>query len=109
MPRAAEILDLHRIMFEHVYDWAGNFRTDDVGPAGIVRVNHLQIREELHKLTADASTWVSVIKGTESLASLAQVIADFHHRFEWIHPSATRTDAPVAFLITIFSGGLLGS
>jgi fido (protein-threonine AMPylation protein) len=85
-PAAGDILDLHGVMFGHVYDWAGSPRTEDLGPGGIVHVHHWCVREELHKLSGDLGAWLSAIKGTEDLAAIARVVADCHHRFQWIHP-----------------------
>lgn len=87
-PRDTDLLDLHRDMFSLVFDWAGRTRTDARGPGGIVHVPAHEVRIELRKLADDLQAWVATIgeSGEPDLGTLAHVIADTHHRFQWIHP-----------------------
>jgi fido (protein-threonine AMPylation protein) len=84
-PLPEEIFELHRVMFGSVFDWAGTPRTADHGPGGIVHVRWPHVREELHKLAGDAAAWVSSMACSD-VRAIAGVVADFHHRFQWIHP-----------------------
>ena len=44
-----------------------------------------QVRVALRSLTADVATWVAGAERQE-LGSVATLIADAHHRFQWVHP-----------------------
>lgn len=86
-PAVEDILELHRVMFDPLYDWAGKPRTEDRGPGGIVHVPWQEVRVELQKLAGDLKTRVSEAVWTGgTLAKTAAVVADIHHRFQWIHP-----------------------
>jgi hypothetical protein len=86
-PTDADVLELHRVMFEPIYSWAGQTRREDRGPGGIVPVQWPQVRVELAKLAGDVKAWVSdAIWTGGTVAKRAAVVADAHHRFQWIHP-----------------------
>jgi tetratricopeptide (TPR) repeat protein len=80
------ILELHDAMFAPLLDWAGRPRTKDVGPGGKVEVPFARVREELRKLGDDFDTWRAAIGEDPTLEQIAGVVADAHHRFQWIHP-----------------------
>jgi fido (protein-threonine AMPylation protein) len=84
-PTVEEIFELHGVMFAPIFDWAGAPRVQACGPGGVEHVSWLNVREELYKLAGDVSSWVSHMVDTD-LSSIARVVADFHHRFQWIHP-----------------------
>jgi fido (protein-threonine AMPylation protein) len=86
-PEVADVLELHRVMFASIYDWAGELRKEDRGAGGDVHVPWQRVREEVVKLCGDWKVWVSTAIWTGgTLAKIAAVIADAHHRFQWIHP-----------------------
>lgn len=87
-PTDADILDIHKGMFGEVFDWAGRPRTDARGPGGIERVPAHEVRVELRKLADDLRAWVAGDRerGEPDLGAISRVIADAHHRFQWIHP-----------------------
>jgi fido (protein-threonine AMPylation protein) len=80
------ILELHDAMFAPLLDWAGRPRTKDVGPGGKVEVPFARVREELRKLGDDFDSWRAAIGEDPTLEQIAGIIADAHHRFQWIHP-----------------------
>lgn len=87
-PSDFDILALHRVMFEEVFDWAGMTRTEDRGPGGRVPVSWPNVRVELRNLVDDLRTWVdtAITVGEPDVATVARIVADAHHRFQWIHP-----------------------
>lgn len=80
------ILELHETMFAPLLDWAGRTRTEDVGPGGKVSVPFTKVREELRKLAGDFGVWLEAAGQDPTLAEVAAVLADAHHRFQWVHP-----------------------
>lgn len=80
------VLDLHEAMFGELLEWAGKPRTVDVGPGGRVEVPFLRVREELRKPAEDHAAWLVALGDDPSIAQLGAVLADTHHRFQWIHP-----------------------
>lgn len=84
-PSDFDILDLHRAMFGEFLPWAGTTRQDDRGPGGKVPVPWHRVRLELRNLTDDLAAWVGAL-GAIDVEAMATVIADAHHRFEWVHP-----------------------
>lgn len=84
-PRDADVLDLHREMFGDFLPWAGTTRVDDRGPGGKVPVPFHEVRIELRKWGEDLEARVQQATGG-TIHTMAEVIADGHHRFQWIHP-----------------------
>lgn len=84
-PRDHDLLELHRAMFEEFLAWAGTTRLEDRGPGGNVPVPFHRVRAELRNFADDLSAWVAA-SGDGSVETMALVIADAHHRFQWIHP-----------------------
>jgi fido (protein-threonine AMPylation protein) len=82
-----DILDLHRVMFGEFLEWAGTTRCDDRGPGGRVSVSWPDVRLQLRNLGLDLAAWIGDT-ATMDTEALANVIADTHHRFQWIHPFA---------------------
>lgn len=86
-PSDWDILDLHRAMFADLFDWAGKTRTEDRGPGGNVPVSWPDVRVALRSLADDLRAWVGALDGTDpSLAQVAEIVAEAHHRLQWIHP-----------------------
>jgi Fic family protein len=89
LPSDADMLDLHRVMFDPIFDWAGTPRKKDVGPGGHCNVPWPEVREQLRKFALDMRAWLAWLLKAEpdpSLESIARLISDAHHRFQWIHP-----------------------
>ncbi len=80
------ILDLHSAMFAPLLEWAGQTRTADVGPGGKVNVPFHRVREELRKLADDFGARFAALGDDPTVEEMAIVLADTHHRFQWIHP-----------------------
>lgn len=73
-------------MFSPLLEWAGRPRLVDVGPGGKVAVRFTEVREELRKLAGDFNAQLSLASEDPTLEQLANLLADTHHRFQWIHP-----------------------
>jgi fido (protein-threonine AMPylation protein) len=84
-PADRDILDLHRVMFGEFLGWAGTTRREDHGPGGRVSVPWPDVRIQLKTLGLDLSAWIGDTSMVDTEA-IANVIADAHHRFQWIHP-----------------------
>jgi fido (protein-threonine AMPylation protein) len=86
VPDDAAICALHREMFSGLLSWAGEFRKVDVGPSGLVNVRWFEVPTEMRKFGGDLAAWVAGLPSDPSVNQLAEVMADAHHRFQWIHP-----------------------
>ena len=84
-PTDHDILDLHRAIFGDFLAWAGATRHEERGPGGNVPVPSHEVRGALRTLTLDLGAWVAAL-GVINTQAMAAVIADAHHRFQWIHP-----------------------
>lgn len=85
-PSDTDILDLHSAMFRSVFAWAGTPRDTERGPGGSVNVRPWEVRAELRKLSDDLPFWISAIGAEPDVAAIAGIVADVHHKFQWIHP-----------------------
>jgi len=77
-----EILKIHGIVLDNIEkEYAGRYRTGQVRILGanFVPPNHLKIRELIRGLLKQTN------KNTEAL-NYVELVAQFHHRFVWIHP-----------------------
>ena len=86
IPSDEEVKSLHREMFDGLFDWAGRFRTIDVGPGGNVNVPWHEVPTEMRKFAGDLAAWIAGLSSNPTAADIAIVLADAHHRFQWIHP-----------------------
>lgn len=84
-PTDHDILDLHRVMFGDFLAWAGTTRLDDRGPGGKVPVPAHQVRVALRTFTDDLAVWVRTLPLID-VDGMSRILADAHHRFQWIHP-----------------------
>lgn len=73
-------------MFHSLFPWAGTPRDTERGPGGCVNVPPREVRIELRKLSDDLPFWLSAIGVEPDLAAIAGILADVHHKFQWIHP-----------------------
>jgi cell filamentation protein len=91
-PIDIDILELHRIMFERLYNWAGQIRRDDKGPGGIVNVQWMQVRIELKQrfdnLKHRFDLKKSEVKLDFDIHTVAEIVAQAHHDFQYVHPFA---------------------
>lgn len=84
-PTDRDALDLHRAMFGDFLAWAGTTRVEDRGPGGSVPVPWHEVRVALRAWSDDLGAWVTALRTIDAEA-MATVIADAHHRFQWVHP-----------------------
>ena len=88
-PSDQDIYDLHRVMFEPIFAWAGRPRTEERGPGGIVHVSWPYVRRELRQrfddLAARTAYLVPAIEDVD-VSSAAEVVAQAHHDFQYVHP-----------------------
>ncbi len=81
-----DIRRLHRVMFGDLLPWAGEFRRDDRGPGGKVPVPWYQVPVAVREFTDNLRVWVASLPPDPALEQLANLVADAHHKFQWIHP-----------------------
>lgn len=68
---------LHRRMFNHVWKWAGGYRTTERN----LGIAPYRIQPELHQILDDARYWIeNATYGPDELA------VRFHHRLVFVHP-----------------------
>lgn len=88
-PSDLDIYELHRVMFEPIFAWAGQPRTEERGPGGIVNVSWPYVRSELRQrfdnLAARTAYLVPAIEDVD-VSSAAEVVAQAHHDFQYVHP-----------------------
>jgi fido (protein-threonine AMPylation protein) len=73
-------------MFAGVLPWAGQLRSVDCGPGGKVPVSWWDVPVALRNFSEDLRVWVASLPPDPTLENIASIIADAHHRFQWIHP-----------------------
>jgi hypothetical protein len=87
IPDDYSIYTLHRVMFEPIYDWAGQIRKTDRGPGGIVHISWARVRLEMRTFAENLKVRLEVLQSQDySLAQMAELIAWAHHQFQYIHP-----------------------
>ena len=72
----AWVKELHREMYGEVWDWAGQFRTQNIN----IGVDHWQIQTQLYDLIENLKVWES------SGMDLLEQATRLHHRAVEIHP-----------------------
>ena len=85
-PTDDDVRDLHRAMFDGFLPWAGEFRRKDVGPGGILNVPWPEVPIWMRNFGDDLKAWVDALPADPSVTEIGRVVADAHHRFEFIHP-----------------------
>lgn len=83
------LFDIHKIAFEKLYNWAGNFREHEVSVGSISLTPYPKIREEMYRLCEDINAHISYclqLKEDLKKEETLRLLADAHHRFVCIHP-----------------------
>jgi Fic-DOC domain mobile mystery protein B len=73
----AFLLQLHKRMFDGIWEWAGNIRTIERN----IGVAPYQIRPDLRYLLDDVRYWIA-----EGVYPPDEIALRFHARLTWIHP-----------------------
>lgn len=77
------ILDLHRIGFSELYDWAGKWRTIDVQVGKLNPPTFTKVPNLMYQYADEVDFKLG---STTEKEALAEIFAYLHHRFVWIHP-----------------------
>jgi cell filamentation protein len=77
------ILELHRMVFGELYDWAGKWRMIDVQVGKLNPPTFAKVPNLMYQYADEIDFRLSISHETEQLA---EVFAYLHHRFVWIHP-----------------------
>ena len=70
------LFDVHKRMFNKVWNWAGKKRTSSKN----IGITLYKIDEEIKKLIDDYNFWIK-----ENM-DIVELVARLHHRLVWIHP-----------------------
>lgn len=73
----AFICNVHKRMYEDVWEWAGIYRTSDRN----IGVDFYLIHQEMFKFIGDAQWWIQ-----NQTYPPDELAVRFHHRLVWIHP-----------------------
>lgn len=91
-PTDQDIYDLHRVMFQSLYQWAGQPRNKPYGPGGIEWVPwsqvRIQLRQRFQDLGAQYHAAFTTFGSEIPMEELARLIATSHHQFQYVHPFA---------------------
>lgn len=92
MPRDSDIYELHRQMFSPLFAWAGIPRREPRGPGGVEHVPWFEVRAQLRNrfenLQAQLEAEAEEASGKLAGATLATLVAQAHHDFQFVHPFA---------------------
>jgi len=77
--KVSALQQIHRAMFNEVWEWAGKYRKSNVIPVG---VEPYKISLMLFELEQDVAYW---IKNPDTMP-LLEMCARIHQRLAWIHP-----------------------
>ena len=77
------LLAIHRIAFEHLYEWAGKWRRIDVKVGHLHPPAFYEVPSLMYQFIDDLN---HQMKRADSPTALVQLLAWSHHRFVWIHP-----------------------
>eukprot|EP01136_Pigoraptor_vietnamica_P012428 Opistho-1_new@52345 len=84
------LLEIHKIVFESLYDWAGKFREHEVSVGTINLTPFPKIREEIYRLCEDINAHIlyclQLNEDLQRKEEALKLLADAHHRFVCIHP-----------------------
>ena len=94
----ALLLDLHRVAFGRVYDWAGQYRRSNPNVGDFLPPAVQQVPTLLYQFVEEVQYRQ---QSTHTEAELAALLAYAHHRFVAIHPF-TNGNGHIARLLTNF-------
>lgn len=94
----ALLLDLHRVAFGRVYDWAGQYRRSNPNVGDFLPPAFQQVPTLLYQFVEEVQYRQ---QSTRTEAELAALLAYAHHRFVAIHPF-TNGNGRTARLLTNF-------
>jgi cell filamentation protein len=77
------ILDIHRIAFGELYDWAGKWRNIEVQVGKLTPPTAMKIPFLMYQYADDVNYRMKI---TKNEVEIAELLAHLHHRFVWIHP-----------------------
>ncbi len=80
----AHLQAIHRLLFEDMFDWAGQFRTTDIDKQGTDFVPAAEVEAEIGKLFADLAA-EDLLQGLPRELFVAR-LADYYARLNHIHP-----------------------
>lgn len=77
------ILDIHKVVFGHLYDWAGKWRTKQVNVGAFLPPEYHQIPNLMYQFTDELN---HLMKRSDDREELVKTLAYCHHRIVYIHP-----------------------
>lgn len=98
------ILDIHKVVFGHLYDWAGKWRTKQVNVGAFLPPEYHQIPNLMYQFTDELN---HRMEHSNIRKELVSALAYCHHRIVYIHPFNNgngRTARLVTNLVALKSG-----
>ncbi len=80
----AHLVAIHRVLFDGVFEWAGEFRTTDIDKRGTDFVPAAEVEVALEQLFADLAA-ENLLRGLSREQFIGQ-LAQFYARLNYIHP-----------------------
>lgn len=77
------ILEIHRMAFSELYDWAGKWRSVEVQVGRHAPPHPSKVPALMYQFSDDLNFRLKRVREKEEVADL---LAYLHHRFVWIHP-----------------------
>ncbi len=77
------ILEIHKIAFSHLYDWAGKWRTTDVRVGQLIPPNPNQVLHNIYQFIDNLNYKISIAITTQDHI---ETLAYSHYEFIRIHP-----------------------
>lgn len=77
------ILEIHRVAFSHLYEWAGKWRTRNLNVGNFVPPDYSQVPTLMYSFTDQVKFWLHT---AQSETEIAHCLAYAHHKLVQIHP-----------------------
>jgi fido (protein-threonine AMPylation protein) len=90
------LLDIHRVTFGHLYDWAGQWRRSNPNVGNFVPPSYQQVPPLMYQFVEEVQYRQQQVQDE---AQVVQLLAYAHHRLVAIHPS-TNGNGRMARLLT---------